>query len=160
MQNSWQPLFFKLLWRSSSHFLNNHETLAPRSDFRQLHIERDISILVFRLSASIGQRAHLSSMSSTEYNSAAYSYGHPPDDKDPQSLTKGPTISGKEDLAHPKTREHRRRTLCFTPNPKGNQAALTPSLRGKLESLEASQTHKEYYITFTRHVTVLAVQVS
>ena len=78
-----------------------------------------------------------------------------PDDKDPESLSKGPTSAEKRTPAHPKTKKHRGRTLCFTPNPKRNQAALTPSLRGKLESLEASQTHKEYYITFTRHVTVL-----
>ena len=61
-----------------------------------------------------------------------------PDDKDPESLTKGPTSAEKRTPAHPKTKKHRRRTLCFTPNPKRNQAALTPSLRGKLESLEAS----------------------
>ena len=61
-----------------------------------------------------------------------------PDDKDPKSLTKGPTSAEKRTPAHPKTKKHRRRTLCFTPNPKRNQAALTPSLRGKLESLEAS----------------------
>ena len=51
---------------------------------------------------------------------------------------KGPTSAAKRTPAHPKTKKHRRRTLCFTPNPKRNQAALTPSLRGKLESLEAS----------------------
>ena len=61
-----------------------------------------------------------------------------PDNKDPESLTKGPTSAEKRTPAHPKTKKHRRRTLCFTPNPKRNQAALTPSLRGKLESLEAS----------------------
>ena len=61
-----------------------------------------------------------------------------PDDKDPESLMKGPTSAEKRTPAHPKTKKHRRRTLCFTPNPKRNQAALTPSLRGKLESLEAS----------------------
>ena len=38
----------------------------------------------------------------------------------------------------PRLKKHRRRTLCFTPNPERNQAALTPSLPGKLESLEAS----------------------
>ena len=62
----------------------------------------------------------------------------PRDDKDPESLTKGPTSAEKRTPAHPKTKKHRRRTLCFTPNPKRNQAALTQSLRGKLESLEAS----------------------
>ena len=61
-----------------------------------------------------------------------------PDDFVPPSLPKGPTSAEKRTPAHPKTTKHRRRTLCFTPNPKRNQAALTPSLRGKLESLEAS----------------------
>ena len=62
-----------------------------------------------------------------------------PDDKDPESLTKGPASAEKRTPAHPKTKKHRLRTLCFTPNPKRNQAArLTLSLRGKLENLEAS----------------------
>ena len=61
-----------------------------------------------------------------------------PDDSDSQSLKKWPTSAKKKDPPHPKTSKHRRRTLCFTPHPKRNQAALTRSLRGKLESLEAS----------------------
>ena len=58
-----------------------------------------------------------------------------PDDKDPESLTKGPTSAEKRTPAHPKTRKHRRRTLCFTRNPKRNQAALintvTPRKNGE-----------------------------
>ena len=100
-----------------------------------------MSILAFRLSFSTVQRDQLPGMSSTEYSSsAAYPLvtSRSPDDKDPESLMKGPTSAEKRTPAHPKTKKHRRRTLCFTPNPKRNQAALTPSLRGKLESLEAS----------------------
>ena len=58
-------------------------------------------------------------------------------DKDPESLTKGPTSAEKRTPAHPKTKKHRRRTLCFTPNPKRNQEepscpnTVTPRETGK-----------------------------
>ena len=62
-----------------------------------------------------------------------------PDDKDPESLMKGSTSAEKRTPAHPKNKKHRRRRYAVLhPKSKRNQAALTPSLRGKLKSLEAS----------------------
>ena len=100
-----------------------------------------MSILAFRLSFSTVQRDQLPGMSSTEYSSsAAYPLGHLqiPGRQGPRVTYEKPTSAEKSTPAHPKTKKHRRRMLCFTSNPKRNQAALTPSLRGKLESLEAS----------------------